>query len=146
MRQTLGNLWDIHDHGEWVCVTTNGELNAQGHLVMGAGVAKVAKHRYKRLPASVGGLVRRYGNHVWMFPRWKLATFPTKHHWRDPADLELITNSCRELIKKLDNPRWRGSRIYLPQPGCGLGGLQWADVEPVIAPLLDDRVIVVTRR
>jgi hypothetical protein len=33
--------------------------------------------------------------------------------------------------------------ILLPRPGCGNGQLDWAQVGPAIAPLLDDRVTIV---
>ncbi len=36
-------------------------------------------------------------------------------------------------------------KVYLVRPGCGNGQLKWEDVKPLIAPILDDRFIVVER-
>jgi hypothetical protein len=41
-----------------------------------------------------------------------------------------------------DKFRWQ--HIVMPRPGCGNGGLDWADVEPVLSKLLDDRFTVIT--
>ena len=36
-------------------------------------------------------------------------------------------------------------KVYMARPGCGNGQLKWEDVKPLIAPILDDRFIVVER-
>jgi len=69
-----------------------------------------------------------------------------KHHWRERADLILIERSARELVDFVTDLWERGpATICLVRPGCGNGGLDWKDVRPVLAPLLDDRFMVVER-
>jgi hypothetical protein len=49
-----------------------------------------------------------------------------------------------ELVELADRCHWQ--EIILPQLGCGSGGLAWRDVRPLIAPILDDRFVVITYR
>lgn len=150
MREMTGvNLWDFHERGEWCCITTNGVLRKDGTLIMGnekpgtGGIAGDAARRYKDLPRVWGWTVKHFGNIP--APHWetKLLSFPTKHDWRDPSDMVLIQESAEHLMTFL-NMNDSIKQIFLPRPGCGKGGLSWADVKARIAPILDDRVIVVT--
>lgn len=144
MREARGNLWTFHDQGHWVCILTNGIVKADGTAVMGAGVAKQAADRFPDLPRLYGVALKEFGHHVDYWDCFKLFVFPTKHHWQDPADLKLIEQSARELMQQLNEDDFTGP-IYLPRPGTGLGGLDWeSQVKSVIAPILDDRVVVVT--
>lgn len=52
--------------------------------------------------------------------------FPTKDRWQDPSRLEYIEAGMR-CLNKLEV----GS-ISIPKLGCGLGGLNWNDVRPLI--------------
>lgn len=63
--------------------------------------------------------------------------------WACYADADLIRRSAEELRELADAARW--SRIVLPRPGCGAGELRWdIHVRPLLAPLLDDRFVVIT--
>jgi hypothetical protein len=46
-----------------------------------------------------------------------------------------------ELLALAERSGW--PRVVLPRPGCGGGGLAWKDVKPLLAPVLDDRFIVI---
>lgn len=142
MIEQVGNLWDFHAAGGWVCITTNGFVTSKGCLIMGAGVAKEARDRYPGLDRRWGDITMRAGQGVILDPLTRLIAFPTKYHWRQPSDLTLIARSATQLVKLApDQP----DKIYLPRPGCGQGRLHWKDVKPVIEPILtDDRFIVVT--
>lgn len=143
MREMKMDLWDA-PAGAWIGIPTNGTVKANGRLVMGAGVANVARERYADLDLVLGSLVKNCGNKVYVFPPGldglRLFSFPTKHDWRSDASLELIRKSAAELAKVAKAP---DVLAYLPRPGCGLGGLKWEDVRPAIADLLPDNVIVV---
>lgn len=52
-----------------------------------------------------------------------LVTFPTKHHYRDNSDLDLIMRSAVQL--KEIAAKFQLSKIYLPPVGCGLGKLDY---------------------
>lgn len=135
-------------------VTTNGIVKRDGHLVMGAGIAKYCRDSQEGIDAILGKLVAASGNHVYHVRRFdrermnhcmegyvNILSMPTKHHFKDPSDPELIRRSCRELSAQADALSL--TRIYLPAPGCGLGGLDyWNTVRPVLMGELDSRFTV----
>lgn len=59
-----------------------------------------------------------------------IINFPTKRHWRTKSELSYIEDGLAALIEEV---RWRGIRsIAVPPLGCGNGGLEWSEVEPLI--------------
>jgi hypothetical protein len=144
MIEIAGDLWEAHALGHWVAITTNPVINSKGNLVMGRGVALEAARRFPELPRRLADLVGRYGNRVLAVPEYRLLSFPVKHHWRDYASLSLIERSAHEIV----DDRFMGVvryPVYLVRPGCGNGRLQWAQVREIIAPILDNRFIIVER-
>jgi O-acetyl-ADP-ribose deacetylase (regulator of RNase III) len=76
-------------------------------------------------------------------PRF-IINFPTKQHWRAPSRMEDIEAGLAALVEEV---RRRGIRsVAVPPLGCGLGGLDWAEVRPRIeeafAALPDVRVLL----
>lgn len=59
--------------------------------------------------------------------------FPTKNHWREQSHLCDIEAGLLFLETAL--PRWHILSVAIPALGCGLGGLNWSDVQPLIARL-----------
>ena len=73
-----------------------------------------------------------------------IVNFPTKRHWRDNSRIEDIRSGLESLVADV---RRLGIRsIAVPPLGCGLGGLNWRDVRPMIeksfSELLDVRVLL----
>jgi O-acetyl-ADP-ribose deacetylase (regulator of RNase III) len=70
--------------------------------------------------------------------------FPTKRHWRGDSRYEDIEAGLRALVE--DVRRLGIKAIAIPPLGCGLGGLDWGRVRPMIeaafAPLRDVDVIL----
>lgn len=146
MKEVTGNLWDLP--ADALCITTNGFVKSNGKAVMGRGCALEAKQRYPQIDWYLGQFIKQYGNVPVCIksndptPPY-IFSFPVKHVWWEAADLQLIEQSARELMKILDAlPQIK--TILLPRPGCGNGKLKWEDVKKVIEPILDDRVMVVT--
>jgi len=80
----------------------------------------------------------------WMFvyetgsmlnPRY-IINFPTKRHWKGKSRLEDIKAGLKALIKEVRKRDIRS--IAVPPLGCGLGGLQWSVVRPLIEEAFSD--------
>lgn len=138
MQIIKGNLWDFEGKG-WLVIPTNGIRKENGEAVMGAGLAKEAAERYPDLPRLLGERLK-IGNYIYFFHTYKVVTFPTKNHWKDPSDLELIIKSAVQLLKDMQAFRRQGRdvKFYLPKIGCGLGGLEWHNVWGAVRPYLDE--------
>lgn len=143
MRELVGNIWNYHDAGNWVVITTNGTISYDGWeqpcSIMGAGVALQAKKRFPNLPGILGDLVVSFGNIVHRLPQYRLYTFPVKFDWWKKADIGLIIRSCNQLAHLAPHDEM----TYMVRPGCGVGRLAWRNVKPKIKHLLDDRFVVV---
>lgn len=76
-------------------------------------------------------------------PRY-VVNFPTKRHWRGKSRLSDIEQGLAALV--LDVKRLGIRSIAIPPLGCGLGGLAWTAVRPLIerafATVPDVRAIV----
>lgn len=143
MKESFGDLFAMAAQ-KVIVITTNGTLRSDGSLVMGGGCAKQAKIKWPEIPTRVGDLVRNHGNHTYFFtfPGYQaVVTMPTKYHWKDKSEIDLVRRSAIELKTLADENDW--AEIYVPTPGCGLGGLDWNDVRPVLEPIFDDRFIIV---
>lgn len=62
-------------------------------------------------------------------PRY-IINFPTKRHWRGKSRLEDIKSGLKALIEEVK--RLQIKSIAIPPLGCGLGGLDWKIVRPLI--------------
>lgn len=162
MKEAFGDIWDLAKETQGsvgICITTNGYVRKDGKAVMGRGIAKEAAERYPWLPRTLAEHIRYRGNGVAVWgadydpdtdKSTHIISFPVKPvfgpngqmGWQAKAELNIIKASAIELM---DIPKWLVPKtILLPRPGCGNGGLKWEDVKPVIEPILDDRVTVVT--
>jgi len=140
--ETVGDLWDLA-RGSVLVITTNGCINRHGACVMGRGIALQAKQRFPGVALKLGGYIRQYGNRCFNLGVWegyRLVSFPVKHQWDQPADLELIERSARQLVEMADKFGWEC--LYMPRPGCGNGRLSWSQVRPVLERILDERFVV----
>jgi O-acetyl-ADP-ribose deacetylase (regulator of RNase III) len=68
-------------------------------------------------------------------PRF-IINFPTKQHWRKPSKLDFIRAGLVDLVAQIHALEIQS--IAVPALGCGLGGLTWADVKPLIHAALGD--------
>lgn len=56
--------------------------------------------------------------------------FPTKAHWKGKSRMEDIKTGLLDLVRVLREHRVKS--VAIPPLGCGLGGLNWAEVRPLI--------------
>ena len=113
--------------------------------VMGKGIALQFKKAYPDMfrayqAAAKAGDLRIGHMHVWETgllsgPRF-IVNFPTKKHWRQPSRLEEVADGLQDLKRVV---RELGiTSIALPPLGCGNGGLNWREVEPLIREAFAD--------
>jgi len=72
--------------------------------------------------------------------RWFLL-FPTKRHWREQSDIDGIEEGLRWVREHYKTEGIRS--LAVPALGCGLGGLDWRDVWPLMCCYLADLEILV---
>lgn len=105
---------------------------------MGAGIALEVKKRFpqcyeqyreacERKQLTIGQvLVCRTGS---LQPQY-IIHFPTKKHWRHASQIRYIEKGLDSLIEAIQE--YKIHSIALPPLGCGLGGLDWNQVKPII--------------
>ena len=110
--------------------------------VMGRGLAAQFRRRYPavfRAYRQACGAGELRPGRVLLLPTGSnrpraIAHFPTKRHWRDASHVEDIDAGLRHLATTIR--RLRVPSIAVPPLGCGLGGLDWHTVRPLIAARL----------
>lgn len=131
IREAHGNLLDADVDALVNTVNTVG--------VMGKGIALQFKRAYpemfKNYAAAVkSGDVQVGRMHVWATgqmsgPRYVI-NFPTKRHWRGASTLDYVQAGLDDLVRVIDELKI--TSVAVPPLGCGNGGLDWPEVEPVI--------------
>jgi O-acetyl-ADP-ribose deacetylase (regulator of RNase III) len=124
-----GNIFDSSAHA------LVNPVNCVG--VMGGGLALEFKRKYPTnyevyKDACTSGKLRP-GIVLWEYDSCTckyIANFPTKDHFINPSKLVYIKEGMEDLVKgiRLHNI---GS-VAIPKLGCGLGGLEWKEVEKII--------------
>jgi O-acetyl-ADP-ribose deacetylase (regulator of RNase III) len=64
--------------------------------------------------------------------------FPTKKHWSNKSRLSYIEAGLKDLVNQIKFCNIKS--IALPQLGCGLGGLDWQEVKPLIQEIIPDTI------
>lgn len=133
-------------HGDLLNADVDAIVNTVNTVgVMGKGIALQFK---KRFPANFkaysaackAGEVKLGEMFVFdagqlVTPRWVI-NFPTKQHWKSRSRLTDIDAGLDDLIRVIAELGIRS--IALPPLGCGLGGLDWSEVRPLIERKLAD--------
>lgn len=141
-----GNIFDTD------CEAIVNPVNCVG--VMGAGLAKKFALRYPKVCEDFNKYSRNIITHVEnsgkplplhgpkIYNTWEnvldknVIMFPTKIHWRNDSKLEYVELNLIRLGKMLRFERFKS--IAIPGLGCGLGGLKWEDVKPLILQHLSE--------
>jgi hypothetical protein len=147
------DLWDYYYPDNWIVITTNTVIKKNGRAVMGAGIAKQAADRFPDLPYLYGRFLKTSADSsgIAVVPNIGLVLFPTKYHWQNPSDLDLIKKNAIQLANRYTEVITLGNvgqpirHVFLPPLGCGLGKRKWEEVEPILSPILDDNFTVVFR-
>ncbi len=150
MKEIVGDLWDIYDRdvaasfSMAIVIPTNGTIRNDGANVMGAGLAKDVKQRWPKFPSLFGDRLKAGGNVPYIFPSYRIVTFPVKHNWWENADLKLIRRSAMWLGTGEATSRYE--KLYIPHVGCGNGHLEWFHVRKVLAEFLGGEKFIIVRK
>jgi len=107
--------------------------------VMGAGLALEVKRRYPHMFAAYQGVCKRHGISAGRgcvlptmqkpYPHY-IINLATKNHFSDKSTLAIVSDCVRALADFcIDCPI---ESVAVPALGCGLGGLDWEDVRPIL--------------
>ena len=142
MRIHQGNIWDIYPHTDLFLFTSNGVVN-NGKLVMGAGIAKQVRDRFKGIDAAIGKTILSGGYNLnnpyglLLSPnKGKVGLFQTKLHWKDESPLWLVEKSTKMLIEWANNNP--NKRIDMTYPAIANGGRTVDEIYPIIQHLPDN--------
>ena len=120
-------------------------VNCRG--VMGAGLAKQFANRYPRLLKEykedcAAGLVKLGEVKLyWMDDGKIVVNLPTKDHWQEKSDLDMVVKGLADLNAALYD--FGIESVAIPPVGAGLGGLEWEVVnEAIINNISKDGLIV----
>ncbi len=75
------------------------------------------------------GQMHVYDRGSMLNPRY-IINFPTKRHWKGKSRLADVVAGLDALVEELKDRRI--SSVAIPPLGCGLGGLDWDEVRPLI--------------
>lgn len=108
--------------------------------VMGKGIAAEFRRRYPAMFAEYrraceDGTLAIGTLHLWRGSERWILNFPTKQHWRSASRIEWIAAGLREFADTYESLGI--TSIAFPRLGCGLGGLDWAIVEPLMVRALE---------
>lgn len=107
--------------------------------VMGAGIAKQFKQKFPDMflvyeQACKAGELKL--GRVQVVPveskseKKYVINFPTLEHWSDRSTLDHIRMGLEDLVRVVKEKKIQS--IAIPPLGCGVGGLDWQEVKPLI--------------
>lgn len=67
----------------------------------------------------------------------RMLFFPTKEHYRNPSKIQYIRDGLDTFMNEFNKSITLSPTVAIPALGCGLGGLDWAEVLPLILTSLD---------
>jgi len=142
MKTVKGNLLDLYDNGTFDAIVHG----CNCYHNMGGGIAAQIADRYPDVEsadnATIRGLTAKLGRvdyidqsnwmgrwFPWVFPRKIIVNAYTQFHGGRSGDIVAVQSAFTQLDADgiLD-----GMRIGIPAIGCGIAGLLWEDVAPII--------------
>jgi O-acetyl-ADP-ribose deacetylase (regulator of RNase III) len=101
--------------------------------VMGAGLAKEFKTKFPDIENPYRIYCQNLlkpGTLALVKSTKNILLFPTKDHWRDPSKIEYIEKGLQYFCNRYESMGIKD--VSFPKLGCGLGGLNWDDVQKII--------------
>lgn len=113
-------------------------VNCRG--VMGAGIALEFRERFPEMYKDYRARCKRGEVTIGVPYVWNaegppyVLNFPTKDDWREKSRVRPIVNGLTSLHARYRE--WGIESLAVPALGCGLGGLPWETVEPILVGFL----------
>jgi hypothetical protein len=82
------------------------------------------------------GEVRPGQPDLWRDGERLILNLPTKDDWMEPSTIEFVEAGLKAI--RTHWKEWGITSMALPALGCGLGGLEWTLVKPLIENFLGD--------
>jgi len=128
------------DMFESKCHTIVNPINCVG--VMGGGLAKIFKEKYPlmftqyKLKCDEGSIVP--GSLFYYEPElpwdYNVLNFPTKIDWKNPSEYDIVRAGLESFVQSYKDLGI--TKIAFPALGCGLGGLDWNNIKPMMEKYL----------
>ena len=147
MNHLKGDMWSVLNSTDNFIFTANSFIKNNGALVMGRGIAKQVRDKWRGIDIQIGRKINHLERYklIWLpmpFTTWHLGAFQVKYHFSEQAEYPLIRASALELATYANElPNQQFDMNY---PGIGNGGLSFKEVEEIITPILPDNVNVWT--
>lgn len=151
MKEITGNFWSKYEGYDAIVVTTNCVVGKDDKLIMGAGMAKQFADHFPNLPKQLGKLVLQNGRQIELLEsktwqvlpgKCRILALPTKNHFKDNSVMEEVKQLCKEMEEIVTRNNIKS--VLTSRPGCGLGGLNWAQLKPYLKEIWDDRFTVIS--
>ena len=145
MRKVKGDLLDMFDNGDFDVIVHG----CNCHHAMNGGIAALIAQRYPE--AQIQDNKTKFGDEnklgtigpvlitgwlsvffPWWFKRKYVVNAYTQFNPGMDGNLDAIGYAFGALDLEAEDYGMRNMRIGIPAIGCGIAGLEWADVEPII--------------
>ena len=114
---------------------------------MGKGIAVGFKERYPQMYKLYQSFCKAGAVPGEVFPYYDRDTdvviynLMTQRHWTTPATIEAIEQSVRTMMEMLQDIQIK--TVGIPKIGCGLGGLDWKDVQPLLEKISEEYKVTI---
>ena len=103
--------------------------------VMGKGLALEFKQKYPDMFKSYQEVCKtkalRLGCPMFVKGADKsIVLFPTKYHWKEKSKIEAVKEGLEVFVR--GHKKLGIKSVAFPKLGCGLGGLDWEEVRPIM--------------
>lgn len=144
------DVWSLLDKNSTLYILTNNSIavfydaysmNNIFYNPIGGGIAYEAKVRnpVSRIDEKIAKCIKNDNYFICVDSKTgaELMRFPTMNNINELADIDLIkTNLYRVKDYCISNP---DRKVYVPRPGCGIGGLDWEkDIKPLCEEIFKD--------
>lgn len=140
-KEIKGDLLNLFDKGEFEIIMHG----ANCHKTMGSGIAGQIRNKYSE--AYMADMYCAIPTGMWRLGKYSctndssIFNLYTQNYPGPNASLEAIRLSLRLFADEYAS--WAIGEIGLPLIGCGIGGLKWEEVKPIIQEELKDFQVTV---